>query len=73
MKKREIWTISRLSKVPEAQCEILIEQNYEKNQNKWIRPKNSREFFVDDEVGNVVLVDGICTFYGYGIRAKNNN
>ena len=32
MKKREIWTISRLSKVPEAQCEILIEQNYEKNQ-----------------------------------------
>ena len=34
MKKREIWTISRLSKVPEAQCEILIEQNYEKSLEK---------------------------------------
>ena len=36
MKKREIWTISRLSKVPEAQCEILMLQSYEKNQNEWV-------------------------------------
>ena len=36
IEKREIWTIPRLSKVPEAQCEILMIQSYEKNQNEWV-------------------------------------
>ena len=59
--------------MPEAQCEILIEQNYEKNQNEWIRPKNSREFFVDDEVDNVVPTDDLCLVDGHGVGATNDD
>lgn len=36
MIKREIWTIPRFNEVPVAQCEILMMQSYEKNQNEWV-------------------------------------
>lgn len=36
IKTRDLVHLPFLSKVPEAQCEILILQSYEKKQNEWV-------------------------------------